>query len=98
MNPDETPGNSPSSPPGRFGLSDLILSVIVMAVLMFVGVTMFRRFNRVPEGIGVLYPVFAPMALMVTLGIVYSIMRVAATWQRRRARRRAKAEAIDEAG
>lgn len=98
MNPDDTSGNSPSRPPGSFGLTGLILSVIVMAVLMFVGVTMFRRFNRVPDGIGVLYPVFAPMALMVTLGIVYSLMRVVATWQHRRARRREKAEAIDEAG
>ena len=95
---DAAPNNSSSDPPSSFGLRGLILSVVALAVLIFVGVSMFRRFNRPPEGIAVLYPIFAPMALMVTLGIVYSAMRLVSAWWRRRERRRAKAEATDEAG
>ena len=98
MAPDALHNNSSSDPPSSFGLTGLILSVIALAVLIFVGVSMFRRFNRPPEGIAVLYPIFAPMALMVVLGIVYSAMRLVAAWWRRRARRRAMAEVVDEAG
>ena len=72
--------------------------MVALAVLIFVGVSMFRRFNRPPDGIAVLYPIFAPMALMVVLGIVYSAMRLVSTWWRRRERHRAQAEAADEAG
>ncbi|MCH8922394.1 MAG: hypothetical protein IIA67_04510 [Planctomycetes bacterium] len=98
MAPDAPRNNSPADPPSSFGLTGLILSVVAMAVLLFVGVSMFRRFPREPEGIAVLYPIFAPMALMVMLGIVYSAMRLIAAWWRRRARRRVKAEVVDEAG
>ena len=98
MDSDVNRNNSPSDPPSNFGLTGLILSVIAMAVLIFVGVSMFRRFNRPPDGIAVLYPIFAPMALMVVLGIAYSTMRLVSAWWRRRTRRRAKAAAIDEAG
>jgi protein-S-isoprenylcysteine O-methyltransferase Ste14 len=102
MSPDTESNNSSSDPPSSFGLTGLILSVVALAVLIFVGVSMFRRFNRPPEGIAVLYPIFAPMALMVALGIVYSAMRLCSAWWRRRARRLARhlvrAEAVDEAG
>ena len=98
MAPDAPRNNSPDDPPSSFGLTGLILSVVAGAVLIFVGVSMFRRFNRPPEGIAVLYPIFAPMALLVVLGIVYSAMRLIAAWWRRRARRRMKAEVVDEAG
>ena len=99
MDSDVNRNNSPSDPPSSFGLTGLILSVIAMAVLIFVGVSMFSRISKgPPDGIAVLYPIFAPMALMVVLGIVYSAMRLVAFWWRRRERRRAKAEAADEAG
>ena len=102
MSPDAPPNNSSSDPPSSFGLTGLILSVVALAVLIFVGVSMFRRFNQPPDGIVVLYPIFAPMALMVVLGIVYSAMRLVAVWwhrrERRREHRRAKDEATDEAG
>ena len=98
MTPDVPTNHSSSDPPSRFGLTGLILSVIALAVLLFVGVSMFRRFNRPPEGIAVLYPIFAPMALMVVLGIVYSAMRLVSAWWRRRERRRTKSGPIDEAG
>jgi predicted tellurium resistance membrane protein TerC len=90
--------NSPSDPPSSFGLRGLILSVVALAVLLFVGVSMFRRFNRPPEGIAVLYPIFAPMALMMVLGIVYSAMRLVSAWWRRRTRRRTRAASADESG